>query len=360
MSLSVDMRHSFGGFSLDAAFDAGPGLTAIMGRSGAGKTTIAHAVAGILSPDQGRVSIDGADLLNTDQGVNVPIHRRRIGYVFQEARLFPHLTVRRNLLYGKWFSRASGREFDRIVDMLGVGPLLNRRPGALSGGERQRVALGRALLADPRLLVMDEPLAALDAQRKAEIIPYLERLRDEAGKPILYVSHSASEVARLATTLVVVEAGRVIANGRAADVLADPDLARAMPIRQAGAVLTATIAAHDDADGLTELSISGGRLYLPRIAGAPGALVRVRVEAHDILLFSTRPSGLSALNVLEAQVTAIRQGDGPGAMVGLRVGDDAMLARVTRRSVRLMGLSAGATCFAVLKSTSIAAADAGG
>ena len=199
MNLSVDMRHSFGDFSLDAAFDAGPGLTAIMGRSGAGKTTIAHAVAGILRPDQGRISVDGADLLNTDQGVNVPIHRRRIGYVFQEARLFPHLTVRRNLLYGKWFSRASGREFDRIVDMLGVGPLLNRRPGALSGGERQRVAIARALSVRPKLLCLDEPLSALDEPMRERMIEFLKAVHQREKTTILHVTHNQTEAKHLET-----------------------------------------------------------------------------------------------------------------------------------------------------------------
>ena len=302
----------------------------------------------------------GETVLNTATGVNAPVHRRRIGYVFQEARLFPHLTVRRNLLYGKWFARASGAEFDRIVDLLGIGALLDRRPGALSGGEKQRVALGRALLADPRLLVMDEPLASLDEKRKAEIIPYLERLRDEGGKPILYVSHSASEVARLATNLVLIDAGRVVASGPATKVLADPALARVLPIREAGAVLTATVRAHDDNDRLTELSVSAGRLFLPRIGAAVGAKVRVRIEAHDVMISRTPPQDVSALNILPATVTSIRQGEGPGAIVALQAGEDQVLARITRRSVRVLGLAPGATCFAVLKSTSVAAGDAGG
>ncbi len=359
MSLSVAIRHRFDCFSLDASFEAGAGLTAVMGRSGAGKSTIANAVAGLFQPNGGRIVVAGETLLDTKGGVSVPAHRRRIGYVFQEARLFPHLTVRRNLLYGKWFAGASGAEFDRIVEMLGIGPLLNRRPGALSGGEKQRVALGRALLSDPRLLVMDEPLAALDAQRKAEIIPYLERLRDEAGKPILYVSHSTSEVARLATTVVMINAGVVVACGPAAGVLSDPALARAMPIREAGAVLTGTVAAHDDDDGLSELSVSGGNLYLPKVGATIGDRLRIRVEAHDILLFRDPPVGGSALNVLPVTVTSIRQGDGPGAIVGLVAGDDPLIARITRRSVRNLGLEQGQTCFAVLKSTSVAAADVG-
>ena len=359
MSLSVAIRHQYPEFSLDASFDVGAGLTAVMGRSGAGKTTVANAVAGLFRPDEGKVLVAGETLLDTSASVDVPAHRRRIGYVFQEARLFPHLNVRQNLLYGKWFARASGAEFDRIVEMLGIGPLLSRRPSALSGGEKQRVALGRALLSDPRLLVMDEPLAALDAQRKAEIIPYLERLRDDAGKPILYVSHSTSEVARLATTVVMIDAGRVVACGGAAEVLSDPSLARAMPIREVGAVLIATVAVHDEADGLSELTVSAGSVFLPKVRAAIGAKLRVRVEAHDILLFKDAPIGGSALNVLPVTVTSIRQGDGPGVIVGLMAGDDPLIARITRRSVRNLGLTPGEACYAVLKSTSVAAEDVG-
>ena len=360
MSLSVTLRHQLPGFAMDAAFSAGAGLTAVMGRSGAGKTTIASAVAGLVTPDDGRIVIAGETVFDRAKGIDAPSHKRRIGYVFQEARLFPHMTVRRNLLYGKWFTGADGREFGRIVDMLGIGDLLDRRPGGLSGGEKQRVALGRALLSDPRLLVMDEPLASLDAPRKAEIIPYLERLRDEGGKPILYVSHSASEVARLATTVVMIDAGKVVACGPAPDVLADPALARAMPIREAGAVLTATVTAHDEADGLSELAVSAGRLFLPKVPAATGAKLRVRVEAHDILLFRTAPADGSALNVLPVTVASIREGDGPGAIIGLMAGDDPLIARITRRSVRNLGLTPGMACFAVLKSTSVAAADIGG
>ncbi len=360
MSLSVTLRHRFPEFSLDAAFSAGDGLTAVMGRSGAGKTTIASAVAGLVTPDEGKVVIAGETVLDSAKAINAPPHLRRIGYVFQEARLFPHITVRRNLLYGKWFTGADGRDFDRIVDMLGIGRLLNRRPGALSGGEKQRVALGRALLSDPRLLVMDEPLASLDAPRKAEIIPYLERLRDEAGKPILYVSHSTSEVARLATTVVMIDAGKVVACGPASDVLADPALARSMPIREAGAILTAIVTDHDEVDGLSELTVSAGRLFLPKVAAARGAKLRIRVEAHDILLFKTAPTDGSALNVLPVTVSSIREGDGPGAIIGLKAGDDLLIARITRRSVRNLMLTPGMACFAVLKSTSVAAADIGG
>src|SRR2546421_3506551 len=202
--LTVAVEHHFGGFVLDAAFDSAGGLTALFGRSGAGKTSLVNAIAGLIRPDRGYVALDGTVLTDTERGVFVPARRRHIGYVFQEGRLFPHLTVRQNLLYGRWFAPQAkrGDDLDRVVNLLGIAGLLDRRPGRLSGGEKQRVAFGRALLADPRVLLMDEPLSSLDETLKAEILPYIERLRDQSKIPIIYVSHSIAEVARLATTVV--------------------------------------------------------------------------------------------------------------------------------------------------------------
>lgn len=205
MTLTVNIRHRLGAFALDAAFTAEGGVTALFGRSGSGKTSLIRSIAGLIHPDHGHVALDGRVLTDTDQNIFVPRHRRRFGYVFQEARLFPHLSVRHNLGYGRWFApKTTDRDdFDSVVDLLGLGPLLERRPGKLSGGEKQRVAIGRALLSNPRLLLMDEPLAALDEERKAEILPYLERLRDETKIPIVYVSHAIAEVARLASRVVL-------------------------------------------------------------------------------------------------------------------------------------------------------------
>ena len=360
MTLDVAFRHRFAGFDLDIAFQAPPGLTALHGRSGSGKTTIVNAVAGLLRPDAGRISADGAVLYDSASGRFLPPHRRRIGYVFQDARLFPHLTVRQNLNYGRWFApRAEpGPEVARIVDLLGLGALLARRPGALSGGEKQRVALGRAILSNPRLLLMDEPLAALDDARKDEILPYLERLRDETGLPILYVSHAVAEVARLATTVVLIEAGRVVLAGPATEVLSDPAAAPAFGLREAGAVLAVRVAAQE-ADGLTRLATSAGPLWLPRIEAAPGSSLRVRVLAHDIMLALTRPEGVSALNILPATVREVHFGHGPGALVQLAAGNSRLLARVTRRSAEALALAPGRPVFAVIKAVSVAAGSIG-
>jgi molybdate transport system ATP-binding protein len=349
MSLSVAIRHRLGALSLDVAFEAPDGVTALFGRSGAGKTSVVNAVAGLLRPDGGRIVLNGRVLRDGGAGTDVPIHLRNVGYVFQDARLFPHLTVRRNLLYGA----ASDRHLGRICDLLGLGDLLSRRPRSLSGGEAQRVAIGRALLSEPELLVMDEPLAALDVARKQEILPYLERLRDEAGLPILYVSHSVEEVARLATTLVLMESGRVVRAGPAAELFADPALSPIFGPRAAGALLSGRIAAQHE-DGLTEVLVSGGLLFLPETLGAPGDPLRVRIEAQDIMLALTRPERVSALNILPAEVADLHTGQGPGVMVQLRAGDDLLLARITRRSAEALALAPGTACFAVLKSVAVA------
>lgn len=354
--LEVALRHSFAGFALDVEFTAPPGVTVLFGRSGSGKTTVVNAVAGLLRPQAGRIALDGRVLFDARAGVNLPVHRRHLGYVFQEPRLFPHLTVRQNLTYGQWFHRRPAPPLDRIVEMLGIGALLARRPVALSGGEKQRVALGRALLAAPQVLLMDEPLAALDAARKAEILPYLERLRDSGGPPVLYVSHSLTEVARLATTLVVLEGGRVLAAGAAPALLADPALAPQLGLRDAGAVLTARLVAQED-DGLSRVQAAAGPLWLPRIAAPLGSALRVRIAAQDVILSRHRPEGLSALNILPATVIALRFGDGPGALVQLSAGGEPMLARLTRRSAEALALQPGGEVYAVIKSVAVAQGD---
>ncbi len=360
MTLSVSLSHRIDSFALEVAFAAPPGLTALFGRSGSGKTTIVNAVAGLLRPDRGRISVGDVVLLDTDRGAVLPPHRRRLGYIFQEGRLFPHLTVRQNLRYGAWFAPRGARREDmgKIVDLLGIGHLMDRRPAGLSGGEKQRVAIGRALLSSPRLILADEPLAALDEGRKAEILPYFERLRDEVGIPILFVSHSASEVARLATTIVVIEAGRVVRQGPAAEVLGDPGVTP-VGAREAGAILATRVLTHHP-DGLTELAAGSERLFLPALPHEPGQPVRVRIAAHDVLLSRSRPEGLSALNILAGTVHEIRSGEGPGAIVSLDTDAGRLLARITRRSVAALDLQPGIQVHAILKSVAVAPDDVGG
>jgi molybdate transport system ATP-binding protein len=361
MSLDIALKHRFAGFALDVAFTAPRGVTALFGRSGAGKTTIINAVAGLLRPAEGRIAAGDHLLLDTRSGIDLPIHRRRIGYVFQDARLFPHLSVRQNLKFGSWFAEtpAPTAEFDRVVDLLDISALLQRRPGNLSGGEKQRVAIGRALLSAPRLLLLDEPLAALDEQRKAEILPYMERLRDELKLPILYVSHAVPEVARLATTIIAIDNGRVVRQGSTANVLADPDAFPLMGRQEAGSVLTARIASHDTVDGLSELEFTGGRLITPLVNAEPGTRVRLRIRARDIVLALKPPEETSALNIIPAIIERIGQRDGAIVDVAIRCGADTILARITRRSLERLSLEPGKPCYAMLKSIAVARRDVG-
>jgi molybdate transport system ATP-binding protein len=353
MSLDVDIDHTRGSFGLAARFVSQPGVTALFGRSGSGKTTVVDIVGGLIRPDRGRISVDGEMLVDTEASVFVPKHRRRIGYVFQDSRLFPHLSVRQNLLYGRWFSSANGGaagDFGAVVELLGIGHLLERRPDSLSGGEKQRVAIGRALLARPRLLLMDEPLASLDEQRRAEILPYIERLRDGAGVPILYVSHSVAEVARLATTVVAMADGRVTAVGPVLDILPLADAGG-----DAGSVLDAVVAHHDEAFHLTTLSTRAGELQVPRLAAAVGASVRAYIRARDVMLSLQPPQEISALNVLAGKVTDIapvNTGGGAQADVRLDCGGAQVLARLTAKSVQRLALAPGRPVYAVIKSVS--------
>ena len=369
-ALEVDFRHRFGrggdGFELDVRFAAPAGVTALFGRSGAGKTSVAQAVAGLLRPREGRIAASGRTLFDSALRADLPPHRRRVGYVFQEGRLFPHLSVRANLRFARRFSTsASGADqFDRVVALLGIEALLARRPAALSGGEKQRVAIGRALLSNPAILLMDEPLAALDQARKSEILPYLERLRDEAGTPVLYVSHSLEEVSRLATTIVALDAGRVARVGPAAELLSDPGAFPLFGRREAGSILEATVSAEPPRDGLTRLETAGGSLFVAQTGLAARERLRVRIRAQDVMLARERPGGVSARSILAARIAEIGAEPEPQsaiAEVSLTLGDGArderLLARVTRQALRELGLRQGDRCFAVLKSVSVGRRD---
>lgn len=359
-ALSVDIALERPEFRLEVrhAFPES-GLTVIFGPSGAGKSTLLRLIAGFEPGAQGNIRFGGESW--QAPGHFVPPHRRGIGYVFQDARLFTHLTVGGNLDYAETRARRAGRTPDRarVVAALGLDGMLGRSVEGLSGGERQRVAIARALLTVPKLLLMDEPLAALDDTRKAAILPYIETIRDAAGIPVLYVSHSVSEAGRLADNVLLLRDGRMAGGGPAAEVWSNPELAPELGVRAAGSLLTAQVVRHHQ-DGITEMVLDDGQaLYLPIAAATPGDMLRVRIAAQDVILARTRPDGLSALNIIEGRVTGLRRGTGPGVIVQLRVGGADLLARVTRRSADALGLSDGMTCFAVVKTVSVAPADIG-
>ncbi len=356
MSLLVDIRHRQGSFDLNVAFECGPGITALFGRSGAGKTTLVDLIAGLRKPQQGSIKVADRVLVDTARDIFLPTHRRSLGYVFQEARLFPHLDVRSNLLYGRWFAdkfRLRRDGFDETIAMLGLEHLLARRPGKLSGGEKQRVAIGRALLARPRLLLMDEPLASLDAARKAEILPYIERLRDAAKIPIVYVSHALPEVMRLADHLVLLGDGRVLADGRPADLAARLDLPLIGGGEDAGALLEASLQEHLPEHGLSRVQSKAGALLLPKIDRAPGSLLKLRIPARDVTLFLQPPEGSSALNLLRGHVVELAARDDTAMDVKLDCNGITLLARITRYSAERMQLAPGLEVFAAIKSVAM-------
>src|SRR5262245_3357601 len=354
MTVAVDIRHRLGTFQLDSRFETAGGLVALLGRSGSGKTSIINTIAGLIKPDEGFVSIDGMVLVDTRQRIFMAPHHRRVGYVFQEGPLFPHLTVRQELLYGRWFAtRGAGSDLDGVVDLLGIGALLERRPGRLSGGEKQRVAIGRALLAKPRLLLMDEPLASLDEARKAEILPYIEKLRDQASVPIIYVSHSIGEVARLASTIVLVSEGKVAAVGPTAQIMHRLDLFPLTGRAEAGALVEAAVERHDEQFGLTELRSRAGVWKLPRLDVPVGVRLRLRVRARDVMIATSPPSDLSALNVLSGLVSDIGSPHGAIVEVRLDCAGDVLIARLTRYSVQRLGLTRGSQVYALIKSVAL-------
>ena len=346
---------------MDVAFEVPtPGLTAVFGSSGAGKSTVIAAVAGLLRPDHCRIVLDGAVLADTDSGTWVAPEARRTGMVFQDARLFPHMSVATNLRYGLRRAPPGPIAFGDVVSLLGIGALLDRRPHTLSGGERQRVAIGRALLAQPRLLLMDEPLASLDAARKAEIMPYLAAIKTALGLPVLYVTHAMEEVARLADAVVLMDAGAVVAAGYLQDITsrADVPLARR---DDAAAVLPARILSHDPARQLSRIEAGGASLLVPLLDDPPGAMVRIRIPAREVILANEAPSAISVHNIVAGIVRAVTDDRlRHAALVEIALPDGAFLARVTPDAVTRLGLSQGAPVLALIKSVAIEVLDGHG
>ncbi len=349
--IEVDVQFRRNDFSLDAAFSAkSEGITAIFGRSGSGKTTLINILAGLERPNTGRIVVDDAVLFDSSAGIDVAPERRRLGYVFQDGRLFPHMTVKRNLIYGRR-SAPSGTEFDAIVRLLDIEPLLDRRPGTLSGGEKQRVAIGRALLCQPKLLLMDEPLAALDAGRKSEILTYIERLREEVRLPIVYVSHASDEIVRLADTLVLLSDGAVAAVGPLEDLMSRLDLRPLTGRYEAGAVIPVTVARTRPETQLTELVFPGGTLLVPATDLPAGHAFRVRVRARDVALSLTPPDGISMLNILRGTVTEIGDDSGPLVDVLVDIGCP-IWARISRHALDSLDITVGKQIYTLIKAVS--------
>jgi molybdate transport system ATP-binding protein len=354
--MEARFRLDYPGFTLDAELSLpASGITALFGPSGSGKTTILRCIAGLERSPAGFLSVADETWQDERRGIFLPTHKRPLGLVFQEASLFPHLSVRGNLQYGmKRTGHAEDESFAAMLDLLDLRALRERMPDGLSGGERQRVAIARALLTRPRLLLMDEPLAALDLKRKLEILPYLEKLHDELSIPVIYVSHSLDEVTRFADHLVLIENGRIAANGPLTEILARPDLGAAFA-GEAGAVLETTVAAHE-ATGITRLEFPGGKLYIAGEVHAPGSRLRCRIKASDVSLALTRHADTSILNLLPATVLSVANADTPGhALAQLRLGGAGplLLARITEHSRRALAIAPGLSLFAQVKSVAI-------
>ena len=356
----TDIRAHFkiqlGSFALDAAFNApATGVTALFGPSGSGKTTLLRCIAG-LERAAGSLNVNGETW--QDGTTFVPTHKRPLGYVFQEASLFPHLSVHANLEYGLKRTPISERKvpLEQVVEWLGLGHLIKRRdPAKLSGGERQRVAIGRALLTSPRILLMDEPLSALDSTSKQEILTYLERLHGELDIPVFYVSHAMDEVARLADHLVLLDKGKIIASGALNETLARLDLPIAH-FEDASAVIVAAVAQHDEPYHLTRVDFTGGSLWVGKVDQPFGTRVRARVLARDVSIAMQQPYGSSITNILNARIAEVRD-EGPDR-VSLQLvvgGKHLLLSRITRRSRDQLGLAVGMEVFAQVKSVALIA-----
>jgi molybdate transport system ATP-binding protein len=353
----VRVRKKQGDFSVDAAFlSEEGGITALFGRSGAGKTSVINMLAGLVRPDQGHIIVNKRRLFDSARDIDIPPQRRRIGYIFQDGRLFPHLSVRSNLVYGMRLTPLSERylRFDQVIELLGIEQLLNRRPAKLSGGEKQRIAIGRALLASPSLLLMDEPLASLDRARKTEVLPFIARMSNELSIPILYVSHSLNEILNLADSIVIMESGRVVAAGRIEDLMNRIDLQGVTGVSHYGVVITTVVENH--LDGLTYLRFPGGLLKVPRFDLPKGAETRVRIQAGNVGIALVKPRQTTIQNILPGTIEKIRANRGPLVDVRLDVGVP-LLARITARAKEDLDLKPGKRVFALVKSVAVSRGD---
>jgi molybdate transport system ATP-binding protein len=353
--MEIDIQRQQGDFFVNATFQgAKSGVTALFGPSGAGKTSIVNMVAGLMRPDSGRIAVNGLCLFDAKRGINLPPERRRIGYVFQDGRLLPHLSVRTNLVYGMHLTPPDRRfvKFDAVVDLLGIGHLLERRPARLSGGEKQRVAIGRALLTSPAMLLMDEPLASLDTSRKAEVMPFIMRLSREFAIPILYVSHSMDEILNLADRLVILDAGTVAASGDLAGLLSQPELQKRLGAEEIGAVIETVVEEAQDASGLTRLRFGDRIMIVPPLAFTRGESVRVRVAARHVAIALAPPVGTSFQNVFAGHVDEIADHGSSFIDVRLDIGCP-LWARITRPSFLDLELKSDQSVYALIKSVAV-------
>jgi molybdate transport system ATP-binding protein len=357
LMLRVIAKKRRGAFLLDAKFELPtPGVVALFGRSGCGKTTLVNVIAGLASADSGYVALDEGVLLDTDRGIDVPPERRRMGYVFQDARLFPHIRVEANLRYA--LKRAAVAPFvgvDRVVALLDLEPLMGRRTHELSGGERQRVAIGRALLSQPSLLLLDEPLASLDASRREEVLPYLETLRDQLAIPMVYVSHNFDEVLRLATHLVLMEAGKTVAQGNLSDMSLHPRLRAIIGTDAVGAIVDGTVLGADSSGGLTRVQVGRGELKVQcgAAAAAPGTRLRVQLLARDLIVATEPPRQLSVRNSLPGVITSVANDVDDSDLIGIDIGGILIMARVTTAATYELGLAPGKPVWALVKTASL-------
>lgn len=349
--LSVDIQLARGEFTLDARFETPtPGVTGLFGRSGCGKSSLVNALAGLVAA-RGRIALGDETWLDSGRGINVPAEQRRIGYVFQDARLFPHYSVQGNLLYGAPRPVASA-EFSNVVALLGLSALLSRRPASLSGGERSRVALGRALLSQPRLLLLDEPLASLDASRRDEVLPYLSRLRDAFSIPMVYVSHQFDELLRLATRLVVLERGRVVASGAIGGVSLEPALREIVGSDAVGAVVDGVVTSIDSDEHLANVRIGPHHLWVAGRDLQLGQRLRLQLLARDLILAVEEPRGLSVRNHLRGTVRAITY-DAGAHLVEVDIGGAVLMARISTTATRELKLAPGLPVWVLVKAVSV-------
>ena len=353
--LTVAVKKRRGSFALDACFELPtPGVVALFGRSGCGKSTLVNAIAGLIDADSGRVALDDAVLLDTAQRLYVPPEHRRVGCVFQDARLFPHLSVAANLKYGE--RRAPPPRFvslDTVAELLDLGSLMDRRTHQLSGGERQRVAIGRALLSQPRLLLLDEPLASLDAARRDEVLPYLETLRDQLAVPMVYVSHNFDEVLRLATHIVLMESGKTIAQGGVGEMSLNSDLRSIIGADAVGAIVDGTVLGADPASGLMRVKLGHGELKVQAENVAVGAKLRVQLLARDLIVATQEPQHLSVRNSLSGVIAAVTSDDADSDLIAIDIGGTLIMARVTKAATRALALEPGLPAWALVKAVSL-------